>query len=59
MRKRSTGSTKMRSVNKKLAARLIVLIIAVLLMVSGLKSNGFKDVRNKAIMICYECMGIG
>ena len=49
----------MRSVNKKLAARLIVLIIAVLLMVSGLKSNGFKDVRNKAIMICYECMGIG
>ncbi len=49
----------MRSANKKLAARLVVLIIAVLLMVAGVKSGGFKDVKNKAVMICEECMGIG
>lgn len=36
-----------------------LLIIAVLLLLAGIRENGFKDIRNKAIRICYECIGIG
>ena len=49
----------MQSVNKRLCARIVILLIAIVLTASGLKSGGFKDVKNKAVMICYECMGIG
>lgn len=34
-------------------------ILAVLLVLVGIHENGFKDIRNKAIRICYECIGIG
>lgn len=36
-----------------------LLLIAVLLLLVGIHENGFKDIRNKAIRICYECIGIG
>ena len=35
------------------------LIAAVLLLLAGINQNGFAQVRNKAIRICYECIGIG
>lgn len=36
-----------------------LLIAAVALIVIGLTQGGFRDVKNKAIRICYECIGIG
>lgn len=37
----------------------ILLIIAILLILIGLNQNGFQEIMNKAIRICYECIGIG
>lgn len=36
-----------------------LLVVAVILILAGIQENGFKDIRNKAIRICYECIGIG
>ena len=36
-----------------------ILIIAMILILVGLKQNGFNDIKNKAAYICYECIGIG
>lgn len=36
-----------------------LLVAAVVLLILGVLQNGHKDVRNKAIRICYECIGIG
>ncbi len=36
-----------------------LLIAAVLLLLAGIANHGFQDVKNKAIRICYECIGIG
>lgn len=36
-----------------------LLILAVLLLSMGILEGGFSDIRNKAIRICYECIGIG
>lgn len=36
-----------------------LLIAALVLILIGLSQNGFQDIRNKAIRICYECIGIG
>lgn len=36
-----------------------VLIAAIALILIGLKQQGFNDIRNKAVRICYECIGIG
>lgn len=36
-----------------------LLIAALLLLLAGINQNGFAQVRNKAIRICYECIGIG
>ena len=41
------------------AIRACILLLAVVLLVLGLQNGGFADLRNKAIRICYECMGIG
>lgn len=40
-------------------ARKGILIVAIVLILIGLDQNGFRDIRNKAIRICYECIGIG
>lgn len=39
--------------------RKIFLIAAVVLLLLGISQNGHTDVRNKAVRICYECIGIG
>lgn len=39
--------------------RAILLLAGILLLVLGLFQGGAADVRNKAIRICYECIGIG
>ena len=39
--------------------RVVLLITAFLFMALGLRSRGFTDMKNKAVRICYECMGIG
>ena len=49
----------MKFLKKKLIVRAILIAACVLLIFAGLKDGGFKDVKNKATKICYECMGIG
>lgn len=44
---------------RKSLVRVALLIGAVLLFVWGITDGGFTDIKNKAIRICYECMGIG
>lgn len=48
--------------NKNLTAKWIrrgILAAAAVLLVLGIFQGGHTDVRNKAIRICYECIGIG
>ena len=47
--------------NKKqvILARIIVLIIALGLLTVGIFGDGMKDVLDKAINICTECIGLG
>lgn len=40
-------------------ARWIVLGIGTVLTIWGLLDGGFADVLHKAMLICYECIGIG
>ncbi|MCR5451668.1 MAG: thioredoxin [Lachnospiraceae bacterium] len=39
--------------------RAILFITAVGLLVGGIFSDGFKDVKSKAEVVCMECIGIG
>lgn len=39
--------------------RGVILIAGIVLLVLGIFQNGPTDIRNKAIRICYECIGIG
>ena len=43
----------------KMIIRIVFLILGAVLLILGLHDGGFRDVKNKAIQICYECMGIG
>lgn len=36
-----------------------LLIVAIALILTGIMQNDFTDIKNKAIRICYECIGIG
>lgn len=36
-----------------------IIITAIALLSSGVLTDGHKEVRNKAVRICYECIGIG
>ena len=36
-----------------------LIITAIVFIFIGLNQNGFNDIKNKAIRICYECIGIG
>jgi len=44
---------------KKRMIRIALIALAILLIIVGFDRNGFNDIKNKAIRICYECMGIG
>ena len=39
--------------------RILLLTGGIVLLVTGLMTGGFDDVRRKAVMICMECIGIG
>lgn len=39
--------------------RRALIAVAVALIVAGVLRNDVNDVKNKAIRICYECIGIG
>jgi len=43
----------------RIIVRVVLLAVAILLLILGIMGNGFKDIKNKASMICYECIGIG
>ena len=43
----------------RIIVRVVLLAAAILLLILGIMGNGFKDIKNKASMICYECIGIG
>lgn len=34
-------------------------IAGIVLILIGAVQDGFRDVKNKAVRICYECIGIG
>ena len=44
---------------KVLVGRVVLILAAVALILVGASQKGFKDVKNKAARICYECIGIG
>lgn len=44
---------------KVLAVRAVLTLAAAALIFAGASQKGFKDVKNKAVRICYECIGIG
>ena len=44
---------------KKMSLQAVFIVLAVILIVVGLNSKGFHDIKSKAIRLCYECMGIG
>ena len=44
---------------KKRILQIVVFALAVVIIIIGLNNNGFNDVKNKAIRLCYECIGIG
>ena len=37
----------------------ILLAAGLFLLIFGLLQDGFRDTMNKAVLICFECMGIG
>lgn len=38
---------------------VVCLVLAALLIGLGLMDGGYQDVMNKAVFLCYECIGIG
>ena len=44
---------------KRNVLTICCLILAATLIGLGLLDGGWRDVMNKAIFICYECIGIG
>ena len=55
-----TGSEQKTDMNKTTKIiRGSVLAAAVLLLILGLFQNRPADIWNKAVRICYECIGIG
>lgn len=57
------GSVRMDRAQQKrwlrIGLQVAVILLAVVLLGFGFETNGFQDLKNKAIRICYECMGIG
>lgn len=43
----------------RIILRTALIVVAITFLIIGLNDNGFQDLKNKAIRICYECMGIG
>lgn len=47
------------NVKKKIPLWMIGVIMGVLFLVLGFYGDQFKDLYQKAVMICLECIGIG
>ena len=45
--------------SKKNYIRKGLFIAAIVFIILGIHQGDFKDIKNKAIRICYECIGIG
>ncbi len=45
--------------NKKRMIRIALIAVGVFLVVFGVNKGDYYDIMNKAIRICYECIGIG
>jgi nitrogen fixation-related uncharacterized protein len=49
-----------KTANKKMILiRIAIIAVALVLLVIGIRGGDYVDVMNKAIRICYECIGIG
>ncbi|MCR5118473.1 MAG: thioredoxin [Lachnospiraceae bacterium] len=46
-------------IKSKTVIRIVLVLAALGMMIIGLHEGGFSDVLNKAVRICYECIGIG
>lgn len=44
---------------KVFVVRVVLILAAAALILAGASQKGFRDVKNKAACICYECIGIG
>ena len=44
---------------KRRILQIVLIAAATGFLVAGVLSGGFSDVKNKASLICYECIGIG
>lgn len=44
---------------KVMCMRTIIFMAAMALILLGISQKGYVDVMNKAIWICFECIGIG
>ncbi len=49
----------MKMNKKTFLVRIAIIILSVGLLLIGIRDRGFQDVKNKAVRICYECIGIG
>ena len=56
--KNAAEGVRQRNAIKRIAG-IAILCLGAVLVIIGICSGGFWDVLNKAIRICYECMGIG
>jgi hypothetical protein len=45
--------------NKKTVISAVLLAAGIALVTAGLLQGGYRDVLNKAVQICMECIGIG
>ncbi len=49
----------MNADKKKNIIRCFILVAALALLAAGAVSGGYQDVMNKAVFVCFECIGIG
>ena len=49
----------MKKLSKQTALCLVILGVGIVFIVLGLLQGDFADVLRKAILICFECIGIG
>ena len=47
----------MKNKNFKIAS--LILLFSIVLILVGIKRDEFNDIKNKAVRICLECIGIG
>ncbi len=50
---------KKNKIDQRTIVKWIILAAAVILLLIGVLTGGFDDVRARAIRICMECIGIG